>query len=153
MKIIVASDSHGSNEILNVVHDQHPDADMFLHCGDLCEDPGYFPDWTFVEGNNDFWGAFAPKRIIPVGKHRIYMVHSHRCSYFHREENLVRLAEGYGCDIVCFGHTHRSFMGKLKGIYLLNPGSICMPRDGNPPSYAILRVTDKAVSAKIIFLE
>lgn len=152
MRIIVASDSHGYNDILNIVHDKHPEASLFLHCGDLCEDPKHFPDWTFVQGNNDFWGEFVPRRIIKVGSHRIFMEHSDRCSFFKREDDLVALAKGHACDIVCYGHTHRSNIEKRKGVFLLNPGSIWEPRDGNPPSYAILDV-DKDVSAKIVFLD
>ena len=44
MRIIVASDSHGSNEILDTIYDQHPEASLFLHCGDLCEDPRNYPN-------------------------------------------------------------------------------------------------------------
>lgn len=72
--------------------------------------------------------------------------------FFHREDDLVRLAKGHACDIVCFGHTHRSYIEKRKGVFLLNPGSTWMSRDGNPPSYAILDV-DTSISAQIVFLD
>lgn len=152
MRIIVASDSHGHNEILDTIYDQHPEASLFLHCGDLCDDPRNYPNWLFVLGNNDFWGEFPNRRILSVGTHRLFMEHSHRCSFFHREDDLVRLAKGHACDIVCFGHTHRSYIEKRKCVFLLNPGSTWMSRDGNPPSYAILDV-DTSISAQIVFLD
>ena len=72
------------------------------------------------------------------------MEHSHRCSYFNREKNLVSSAKNLACDIVCFGHTHASMIRKMDGVFLLNPGS--------PRSYAILDV-DKEIHAKIIFMD
>ena len=80
------------------------------------------------------------------------MEHSHRCSYFNREKNLVSSAKNLACDIVCFGHTHASMIRKMDGVFLLNPGSVTFPRDGKPRSYAILDV-DKEIHAKIIFMD
>ena len=34
MRIVVASDSHANNEILDLIQHHHPEADLFLHCGD-----------------------------------------------------------------------------------------------------------------------
>lgn len=81
------------------------------------------------------------------------MEHSHHCSYFNREEHLVDIAKENECDIVCFGHTHCSYFEKIDGVYLLNPGSTTFPRDGNPPSYAILDIEEDYVKAEIVFLE
>ena len=35
MKIIVVSDSHGKQGILEQIVEKHPDADAYLHCGDI----------------------------------------------------------------------------------------------------------------------
>lgn len=152
MRIVVASDSHANNEILDLIQHHHPEADLFLHCGDLCEDPEYYPDWIVVQGNNDYWLDLPTRRILRVGDHRLLMEHSHRCSYFNREKNLVSSAKNLACDIVCFGHTHASMIRKMDGVFLLNPGSVTFPRDGKPRSYAILDV-DKEIHAKIIFMD
>ena len=53
MKIVVVSDSHGRNDILNVIREKHPDAGLFIHCGDLESDPMFYPGYIFVRGNND----------------------------------------------------------------------------------------------------
>ncbi len=153
MRIIVASDSHGHSEILDKIHEAHPEAKLFLHCGDLCDEPMYYPDWIIVQGNNDYWRDLPPRRILRVGSHRLLMEHSHHCSYFNREEHLVDIAKENECDIVCFGHTHCSYFEKIDGVYLLNPGSTTFPRDGNPPSYAILDIEENCVKAEIVFLE
>ena len=39
MKIVVVSDSHGRNDILNLIREKHPEARLFIHCGDLEDDP------------------------------------------------------------------------------------------------------------------
>ena len=65
----------------------------------------------------------------------------------------MRLASEYGCDIVCYGHTHISKIKQLDNILLINPGSARFPRDGKSPSYAILNIEDDIVDAEIVFQE
>ena len=36
------------------------------------------------------------------------------------------------------GHTHVLRAEKREGYILLNPGSVSIPKEGNPPTYAIL---------------
>lgn len=43
MKIIVVSDTHYRNDILDELIDKHKDADLFIHCGDLEDDPQWYP--------------------------------------------------------------------------------------------------------------
>ena len=69
--------------------------------------------------------------IIIEGKHTIYATHGH---IFH-EKNLPPLKAG---DILIHGHTH-VLRAEDKGNYiLLNPGSVSIPKEGNPPTYGIL---------------
>jgi putative phosphoesterase len=35
-------------------------------------------------------------------------------------------------DIVCVGHTHMQFKLEVNGVMVLNPGSVGLPRDGDP---------------------
>lgn len=153
MKIIVASDSHYRNDILDELVEKHKDADLFIHCGDLEDDPLYYPRWIFVRGNNDYFTGFDSERIIHADGHKILVLHSHRCSFLRREEDLVRMAYDEECDIVLYGHTHVSRMTWKNGVFLLNPGSTSSPRDGTSPSYAILTIDKAHVEAKIIHQE
>ena len=42
-------------------------------------------------------------------------------------------------DIVCVGHTHMQFKLELNGTTVLNPGSVGLPRDGDPrAAFAII---------------
>lgn len=149
MKIILASDSHGHNDCLYELEKRHPDANYFIHCGDLCEDPEHFPNWLFVEGNNDFWGQFASKRIVKLDTWKAYVLHGDKLSLFRREENLADQAISHGCQLAFFGHTHCITKKKVKGVWLLNPGSLWMNRDGNVPSYMEVNLEPGQLSVQI----
>ena len=65
-------------------------------------------------------------------KRRIFLTHGHHYS----PENLPPLVAE---DVFVSGHTHRPIATQnAQGIYLLNPGSIAIPRDNFPPTYAIV---------------
>ena len=47
--------------------------------------------------------------------------------------------KGLKVDIVCVGHTHQQFVLPIGNIRVLNPGSVGLPRDGDPRArYAII---------------
>lgn len=152
MKVIIVSDSHGKVGILDDIVNCHADADMFLHCGDIEEDPQDFPMYRIVTGNNDFYFDLPDELVIPAGKHKIYMTHGHLLSFRHRHDDLVKKAKEHGCDIACYGHSHVAALEKKDGIMILNPGSLWRARDSRGPSYAILQITDNHVNAHIEFL-
>ena len=152
MKVIVVSDSHGRNNLLFELQEKYKDADAFIHCGDLEDDPRLFPGWVFVRGNNDYFGDFVNERIVYLDNgHKIFMTHSHRCTYAYRKDSLYQKALTNQCDIVCYGHTHVSDITWKDNVLLLNPGSLWLPRDGNPPSFAILETKGSKIDVKIIF--
>lgn len=151
MKVVVASDSHMRNDVLDLIEQKHPDASFFLHCGDLEDDPQMFPNWLFVKGNNDYFGDFPKQRILDIEGHRIFMIHSDRLPFMVLHERLVELAKENQCDIVLFGHTHRSYVNVKYKVLLVNPGSLCFPRDGKPPCYAVMEITRDQVSTEIIY--
>lgn len=151
MKIVVVSDSHGRNELLYEIQNKNKDADLFIHCGDLEGDPLDYPGYIMVRGNNDYFGDFENERIIPCGKHKIYVTHSHRFSYFQRGEQMARRAYELGCDIVCYGHTHVARKENVDGILEVNPGSLAHSRDGRDVSYAILYLNQDQIDVEFKF--
>ncbi len=51
----------------------------------------------------------------------------------------ARRLEGVQADVVCTGHTHHPFAFDINGTLVINPGSVGLPRDGDPRAgYAIL---------------
>ena len=156
MEVIVCSDSHGLSSRLSDLEKKYPHADLFLHCGDLEDDCRLFSKWIFVRGNNDYFASeqdMPLERVVLADGHKIYMSHSHRFPYLHKEKAMVSRAKELECDIVLYGHTHVSHMEMLDGVAVVNPGSIWYPRDGKAPSYARLEISPEHVHAKIIFLD
>ena len=156
MEVIVCSDSHGLSSRLSELEKKYPHADLYLHCGDLEDDCRLFPKWIFVRGNNDYFASdqeMPMERVIPCQGHKIYMCHSHRFPYLHRERAMAARAKELGCDIVLYGHTHVSNLQKVDGVAIVNPGSIWYPRDGKAPSYAKLDMDGDHFHAQIIFLD
>ncbi|MFL5342283.1 MAG: metallophosphoesterase family protein [Gemmataceae bacterium] len=50
-----------------------------------------------------------------------------------------RRTEGLGVDMVCVGHTHVPYEIEANGVRVVNPGSVGLPRDGDPrASYVII---------------
>jgi len=138
IKIILISDNHRTRECLQYIRETYRDADYFLHCGDTELPPYETEGFAVVQGNNDYYGTFPMRRVLEIGKHRIYMVHGHRDMIYGRFEMLVQRAKAHDCDMVLFGHTHIYFDKVVEGVRLLNPGSIWRNRDGSKPSYMVI---------------
>lgn len=75
--------------------------------------------------------VMADYALILYGERHLYATHGH----IYNENNLPPLKNG---DILIHGHTHVLKAEKREDYTLLNPGSVSIPKEGNPPSYAIL---------------
>jgi putative phosphoesterase len=151
MKIVVVSDSHGRKGILNQIVAWNPDADLFLHCGDVCEDPKKYPMYHFCRGNCDNAYDIPMETVIDIPGHRILLVHSHQVVLFDRENQLAGMGRMHHCDIVCYGHTHIKKYETNHRILLLNPGSCYRSKDKNPASYAVLTITKYNTKVKFFY--
>lgn len=146
------SDSHGCNREIEYVMDKEKDADLFLHCGDICVDEFTYPQMLTVCGNNDFYD-YPLQRVLNVEGHRLIMFHSHQFSYIKREEKMIQRAKEHGCDIICYGHTHVAYDAVVQGIHIINPGSLYHSRDGRAISYAIIKIDKDEIHTEIVFIE
>jgi putative phosphoesterase len=62
-------------------------------------------------------------------------------------ETWARRLQKVDADIVCVGHSHQQFNLQVSGRIVLNPGSVGLPRDGDPrAAYAI--IDDSKVTLK-----
>ena len=160
MKLMIASDIHGSAyyclEMLDAMKKECPDRLLLL--GDiLYHGPRndlpleYEPKKVIkmlnevkeklfcVRGNCDTevdqmvldFPVMADYALILYGERNLYATHGH----IYNENNLPPLKNG---DILIHGHTHVLKAEKREDYTLLNPGSVSIPKEGNPPSYAIL---------------
>ena len=160
MKYFVISDIHGSSFYLKKAMERFEEekADFILILGDI----------LYHGARNDLPKGYAPKEIIEIlnekaeiimavrgncesevdqmvldfpiqgtysnmvlGGKRLFITHGH----LYNEKNNVRMPENS-----CFlsGHTHILKAEKIDGIHYLNPGSISLPKNNNPHSYAVL---------------
>ncbi len=69
--------------------------------------------------------------IVFHGKRRIFVTHGH----LFNEGNMPPLQEG---DMLIHGHTHIPVAKEVLGKYIINPGSISLPKENNPNSYGII---------------
>ena len=164
MKYLVVSDIHGAlsgAEAIKNAYDFHT-PDYILCLGDI----------LYHGPRNDLPLDYAPKKVIPIMNdfktklicvkgncdgevdqmvldfpvlaaynnillkdRRVFMTHGH--TYTPSNQQALNTND-------CFlsGHTHVPTAYQENGIYLLNPGSISLPKENHPRTYAILTDTD-----------
>ncbi len=160
MKYLFASDIHGSayycRKLLDAFREEQ--AERLVLLGDL----------LYHGPRNDLPREYAPKEVIALlneHKNKIYTVRGNceaevdqmvlefpvmadycilsvdgRTFYathghIYNQDNLPPLQEG---DILIHGHTHVLKAQQMDGYILLNPGSVSIPKEGNPATYAVL---------------
>lgn len=160
MKYLFASDIHGSayycRKLLDAFREEQ--AERLVLLGDL----------LYHGPRNDLPKEYAPKEVIALlneHKNKIYAVRGNceaevdqmvlefpvmadycilsvdgRTFYathghIYNQDNLPPLQEG---DILIHGHTHVLKAQQMDGYILLNPGSVSIPKEGNPATYAVL---------------
>lgn len=159
MKLMIASDIHGSAyyclEMLDAMKKECPDRLLLL--GDiLYHGPRndlpleYEPKKVIkmlnevkeklfcVRGNCDTevdqmvldFPVMADYCILVIDGKTLYATHGH----VYNQNNLPPLCQG---DVLIHGHTHVLKAEQMDGYILLNPGSVSIPKEGNPPTYAV----------------
>lgn len=160
MKLLIASDIHGSAHYCRKLLEAYDKegAQRMLLLGDI----------LYHGPRNDLPAEYAPKEVIrmlnerkqeiyavrgnceaevdqmvlefPVladymilfaGERAIYATHGH----VYNETNLPPMKEG---DVLLHGHTHVLCARQSGSTLILNPGSVAIPKEGNPPTYATL---------------
>lgn len=139
-KIVVMSDSHGHHEMIDIVRSLEPDGDYYVHCGDSEAYQEQLKGWICVRGNNDWMSKFKDEIIFEVEGVRFLVSHGHRYGYFDRENVMIDELISNGCDVLLFGHTHVPQYEEINGFYLINPGSVTLPRNNSPHSYCVIFV-------------
>ena len=157
MKILVFSDSHGKNSLMNdIIKELHDEVMLVLFLGDCIkdfEDLSYiYPNKQFISvlGNCDFNDSAPIERIVEVGGKKIFMSHGHRYGVKSGHEKIIYEAQKHNADICLYGHSHMPNNTVVNGIYLMNPGSISEPRGAEHMSYGIIDISSGNVEMKIV---
>lgn len=69
--------------------------------------------------------------ILYEGK-RLFLTHGH----IYNEGNIPKLRNK---DVLIYGHTHIPTADIVDNIFVINPGSITLPKENNPHTYGVLR--------------
>lgn len=166
MKLLIASDLHGSVSATEKVIEafKKEGADYLLLLGDLLYHgprnplPAEYHPATVIEklnaikdkiiavrGNCDSevdqkmlaFPITADAQTFPLKGRKFFCTHGHLYDPTpDLTETPDHLVEG---DIFAFGHVHLPILTvNPKGILVLNPGSVTIPREGHPPTYAVM---------------
>ena len=160
MKLMIASDIHGSAYYCEKMIEAYKreKADKLLLLGDLLYHgprndlpKDYDPkaviamlnamkeELLCVRGNCDTevdqmvldFPILADYSLLAADGLRLYVTHGH----VYNEQHMPPLMAG---DILIHGHTHICEAKKEGEYMILNPGSVSIPKGGNPPTYGIL---------------
>lgn len=148
MKILMVSDTHRNVTRFAELVDRVGDVDMIFHMGDserdrveleaFCDCPLYV-----VKGNCDYMVDHPREEIVEAGGHRFFLTHGHAYQAKYGPSMLREAAASRQADVVCFGHTHEPCIDCSKEIYVINPGSLCYPRQYDRRATYILAEIDK----------
>ena len=160
MKYIIASDIHGARDACAALLARFAaeKADRLILLGDLLyhgpRNPlpadydtfavtrllnEFAPAPLCVRGNCDAevdqmvlrFPVLADYALLPLENGRqAFLTHGH---LFNLDE-LPPLKDG---DLLIHGHTHLPAVERQGGVVYLNPGSVGIPKNGNPPSYMV----------------
>ena len=160
MKIMVASDIHGSAYYCEWLIENYKisEAQRLLLLGDILYhgprndlpkdyDPKkvaellneYKDNIMCIRGNCDSevddmvlsFPVTAEYAVLFDGERMIFATHGHRYNI----DNIPPMKSG---DILLYGHTHVPLCTAKKGVNIMNPGSVSIPKENSPHSYMII---------------
>lgn len=157
--LLALGDSHRSQVALELIAEiiLRDRPKFFVHTGDNYSDYKHIKKQTKipgfgVRGNCDL-GLLpgAPEELIlDYQNKKVLLTHGHTLGVKHSYRGLVERARAVAADAVIFGHTHVQFAQQQEGIWLINPGSIPLPRGGSQPGYARLKVVSGELKVELV---
>lgn len=149
MKVLIVSDTHGREQYLERTLERVCPIDLMIHLGDFEGNEEYIRSIVpcrieMISGNNDFFDGLPKEKIIVLGKYIVMLTHGHRYGVNFNTYILREAAKKNHADIVMFGHTHVPMIDRKDGIWIINPGSLALPRQrGRVPTFIIMEIDDK----------
>ena len=151
MKLLIFSDNHGERENIPRIIAKHSPLDRIISLGDSEMKERELSDLNIfgVKGNFPFEPKFPYDLNFVYEGLNCFFTHGHLYSVKSGITNLKEIAKTRNYDLVCFGHTHRTYLEEKEGIIFLNPGSLSTWRSNQNPTYAILSLTDDKIEITI----
>lgn len=153
----VIGDTHGSAYAIERCVNAAGAVDMWLHLGDYASDAALLRALSgrpvYVVGGNCDGGGHEPECTIEIAGTKLLMMHGHRYSVELGLERALYRAEELQCSALLYGHTHVSHIEAYGRILIVNPGSPSRARMGGRPSFALMRIKEGRISARIATLD
>jgi len=152
MKVLIVSDTHGKCSCLEKVIERVSPIDLMIHLGDFEGGEEYIKAISpcpieLIAGNNDFFNELPREKIIQIGKYTVMLVHGHTYGVNNNTHSLKRAALDHKADIVMYGHTHIPLIDLTDSVWVINPGSITLPRQtGRIPTFIIMEIDTKGMA-------
>lgn len=157
MRILCISDAHKRSGVIDKIISSQPDAKHIFFLGDHTADiEDYiflYPERTFhiVSGNCDFYSTYPSADLIELCGLKIFFTHGHNYRVKYGTHELLSAALARNCQIALFGHTHIPHISYEDGVYLVNPGSCALSREGGN-SYAVIDIEKNGIMPIIVRL-
>ena len=157
MRVIVFSDTHSNQDAADKIIQDNNSCEHFIFLGDAIHEidilKSKYPEKSIfcVAGNCDKTAA-PTSAVVELFNTRIYMTHGHLYKVLETTDLILKNAKKENAMIALFGHTHKRYFEEINGIYLLNPGSASLPKDGLPPSCAFIDITPYGINCMLIDL-
>lgn len=162
MRVGIISDTHISIDnyrIKDLLESYLKDVDIIIHAGDYTNEKVIdaitdYRDFIGVSGNVDNDNVkklLREKEIITLEGYRIGIYHGHG----NEDTTLTRAYNNFKndlVDIIIFGHSHQPLVKTVKGILMLNPGSLTNKRLERWFSYAILELQPDRIRVNFEFI-
>lgn len=150
MRIAVVSDTHGGKNSIELIKNYIKNSDVLIHLGDNIADlnsikEGFDGKVFGVSGNCDYSSIFPTEQIIDIGKKKIFITHGHNYGVKYGIDRIFYKAKELGVDAVLFGHTHIKMVYEEDGLWIINPGSAYIPKDGSA-SIAFIEIEKDIIS-------
>lgn len=156
-KLIILSDTHGNNKIIDNILKSHK-YDISIHAGDYECDPNYMIknfDF-FVQGNHDFNNQ-EDEIYFEIEGIKFNLQHGHLLGSYSDLDNkdyMNDIINEMNVDVLIHGHTHITKIDKLKNNkYIINPGSTLRPRGTSQASYLLATINNGKITFEIKLVE
>ena len=153
-RIIIISDTHGSQKGIEKLLPLIAENDYVIHLGDGAGDMrdamSLYPDKVYLcKGNCDFFSPLPSEGFLEVEQLKIMYCHGHTYGVKRDLDPLAREAKRQGCNIALYGHTHDAHITEIEGVTLINPGTLRYPA-GEGGSYCYLIIEKDKPTAVIV---
>jgi putative phosphoesterase len=155
MRILVISDTHGRQSVIEKAIEAQKEARHIFFLGDCLsdiEDLQYiYTDRIFhtVCGNCDYGSMQKAADLAVINGVKILFTHGHAYSVKGGLTRLKERALAEGATLALYGHTHVANIQYEDGVYFVNPGSPTCPREGRP-GYAVVDIVEEGIMPVII---